>query len=149
METPPEPERPTPLPRVSELHVALYAFAECAARRRVLPSTLHVGVPSIEDVPVRDPGTVALRADVVELAVACVAVAAPFAWLTRLGDLVARRDDHRWFAATAAAFATHGLGDPDFYVVTRRGWLDLATGERQVWHRVRPARLRPDESRPA
>lgn len=143
------PDAPAPLPRVSELHIALYAFAEAAARRRVLASTLHVGVPSIEDVIVTDAGTAALRVDLVEQAVACLGQPEPFAWLTRLGDLVGRRDDHRWFAATAAAFATHGLGTPDFYVVTRRGWLDLATGDRQVWHRVRPGRQRPDVSRPA
>jgi hypothetical protein len=148
MDAAPDPAA-TPLPRASELHVALYAFAEASARRRIVASTLHVGVPSIEDVPITDAGEVALRAELVEAGLARVEQAEPFVWLTRLGDLAPRRDDHRWFAAAATAFATHGLRTPDFYIVTRRGWHDLATGERQVWHRVRPRRQRPDDTRPA
>ncbi|HEX7738509.1 MAG TPA: hypothetical protein VF426_02545 [Marmoricola sp.] len=151
METSPRPE----LPRAREIHIALDDFVAESGRRRELPTTLHLGRPSgvHRAVVHADWHDAAMRADLVERTLSCLDIGANdpavFAWLTRPGSLEPHDHDHQWFAATAAAFASHGLDAPDFYVITRKGWRDLVSGEVQSWSRVRPGRTRPDESRPS
>lgn len=137
---------PPDLPRAGEVHRALYDFVSGAGRQRNLPTTLHLGVPSGTHVAIdhEDWFDAALRADLVERALACTEAADPLAWLTRPGRLVAHERDHQWLAATASAFATHGMSLRDFYVITRQGWLELTSGEAHSWYRVRPHRLKPE-----
>lgn len=141
-----EPSDPAPVPRAGELNRALFDFVRAAGRTRALPVTLHVGRPGrpggetvVADAAWYD---AALRADLAELALSCVDHPEPFAWLTRSGALVAGDRDHEWCAAVRAAAGRLGLPELDFYVVTRQGWLHLASGSCQQWSRVRPSRRR-------
>jgi hypothetical protein len=113
------------------------AFVAAAGTRRALPTTCHVGHPGGERVALpAEP--VALRADLVERALdglrdldgAC-------AWLTRGGDLGSTDADLEWFAAARHGFGRHGLDLRAFVVMNRRAWVDLVSGERREWHRVR------------
>ena len=140
-----------PLPRAREARIALEAFATSSARRRRLPTTLHVGLPSAghSSIAHADSHDAALRADLVERALSClddgVDPRTAMAWLTRPGSLEPHDHDHQWYAACTAGFAAHGLPAPAFYVITRKGWRDLVSGETQVWSRVRPGRVDTDE----
>ena len=120
--------------------VELRAFVAAAGRVRALPTTAHVGVPAGEHVSIPHQGRFdhALRTDVVVRALDGLAdTSDACCWVTRSGELERADADAVWFAAALAGFARHGLALPHFYVVNRRGWLDLVTGNSQVWTRVR------------
>lgn len=135
---------PSALPRAGELNHLLFAFVSASGRTRALPTTLHVGQPRVEVVDIPDSAAydTALRTDLVERALSCLDCPAPFGWITRTGALIAGDRDHQWHVAVLSAAERLGLPDPDFYVITRYGWLDLRSGDLQEWHRVRPARRR-------
>ena len=128
-----------PLPRPL-IAVELRAFVAGAGRTRALATTAHVGIPGGEHVSIahRDLHEHALRTDVVVRALdGLVETRAACAWLTRGGGLERGDADVAWFAAARAGFGFHGLALPHFYVINRKGWLDLVTWESQVWRRVR------------
>ena len=125
------------------IRLELRAFVAEAGTRRALPTTAHVGAPGGEHITI-DHDTShdqPLRTDLVERALdglettegACV-------WLTRGGELDLCDADASWFAAARAGFARHGLPLRAFYVLNRTGWVDLVTGERRTWRRVRGCR---------
>ena len=122
------------------IKVELSEFVTAAGTRRDLQTTCHVGRPAGERTQFAhlEIGDASLRADLVERAIdgllttegACV-------WVTRSGELDLVDADAEWFAAARAAFARHGLPLPAFFVLNRRGWVDLVSGERREWYRVR------------
>jgi hypothetical protein len=125
------------------LRLALTQHVRAAGTRRALPTLMHVGTPGIEEVvvpeePGLDPG---LRADLLERALDGLDLqSAPLPWVTRVGELAPGDVDLVWFAATREAYGRHSLGLPGFYVMTRYGWLNLATDEVVRFSRVRPPR---------
>jgi len=130
------------IPLAGQLHRAMRDFVASAARRRNLPDVLHVGHPAGEVVPITDQdwydeGT---RADLVTRALDGLATTTPLAWLTRVGELTTTSTDLSWCAAVRTGFDRHGLTLPGVYLLTRRGWAELISGEQHPWHRVRPAR---------
>ncbi|MFL6022215.1 MAG: hypothetical protein ACJ72O_02660 [Marmoricola sp.] len=134
-----------PGPDVAEiaglLRLALTEHVSSAGTRRALPTLMHVGTPGVEEVvvpegPGLDPG---LRADIMERALDGLDPdRPPLPWLTRTGELSPGDADLAWFAATREAFGRHASALPGFFVMTRYGWLDLATDELIRWNRVRP-----------
>ncbi|MFL6107615.1 MAG: hypothetical protein ACJ716_14000 [Marmoricola sp.] len=124
------------------LKVALTQHVRAAGTRRALPSLMHVGIPGSEEVvvpeePGLDPG---LRADLLERALDGLDLEPPpLPWLTRTGELAPGDADLAWFAATREAYGRHSVALPGFFVMTRYGWLDLATDELIRWSRVRPS----------
>jgi len=125
------------------LRLALTEHVTAAGTRRALPTVMHVGVPGEEQVGVTeetglDPG---LRADLLERALDGLDLeATPLPWLTRTGELVPGDADLAWFAATFEAYGRHSLVLPGFFVMTRYGWLNLATDEVIRWSRIRPSK---------
>jgi hypothetical protein len=79
-----------------------------------------------------------LRADLVERAVdGLLETRGACAWVTRSGELTLTDADAEWFAAARTAFGRHGIALPAFFVVNRRAWVDLVSGQRREWVRVR------------
>ena len=116
----------------------LRAFVAAAGTRRALRTTCHVGHPCGEHVALATVDEPGLRADLVERAIDGLrATEGACAWVTRGGDLGMTDADAAWFAAARAGYARHGLTLPAFVVVTRSAWLDLISGERRQWRRVR------------
>ncbi len=116
----------------------LRAFVAAAGTRRALRTTCHVGHPCGEQVSLATVDEASLRADLVERAIDGLrATDGACAWVTRGGDLGTTDADAAWFAAARAGYARHGLTLPAFVVVTRTAWLDLVSGERRQWRRVR------------
>jgi hypothetical protein len=116
----------------------LRAFVAAAGTRRALQTTCHVGHPGGEQVPLADVDEPSLRTDLVERAIDGLgAIDGACAWVTRGGDLGTTDADANWFAAARAGFARHGLTLPAFVIVTRTAWMDLVSGERRQWRRVR------------
>ena len=115
-------------------------FAASAGTRRDLQTTCHVGHPGGErtrfaHLEVED---TCPRADLVERAIdGLLTTAGACAWLTRSGELGLVDADAEWFSAARAGFARHGLPLPAFLVLNRRGWVDLVSGERREWYRIR------------
>ncbi|HEU4513699.1 MAG TPA: hypothetical protein VFR87_11400 [Nocardioidaceae bacterium] len=110
---------------------------------RRFDAVVHVGalgsghvscaVPAVD--PVLDAGT---RTDVVlRLLEAANVSSAASAWVTRPGEPDLQDSDLAWLAAAGRAFATVGCGLDGFWSVTRTGWLDVRTGERRTWKRLR------------
>jgi hypothetical protein len=60
-----------------------------------------------------------------------------FGWLTRPGVPELHDRDLEWHSDTGRAFGGHGLELLGFRAVTRTGWVDVTSGERQVWRRLR------------
>jgi len=122
------------------IHAELRTFVGAAGSRRALSTTCHVGHPGGEQS--RFPHDLVdepcLRADLVERAIDGLLVTEGVcAWVTRGGELDTADADAEWFAAARTAFARHGLTLPAFFVLNRSGWVDLVTGERRLWTRVR------------
>lgn len=131
-----------PIPLAGQIHLAMRTFATSAGTARKLPTHLHVGTPagphlSIPEQRWYDAG---LRADLVVRALDGLDVPDPCCWVTRPGELVANDVDVAWLSAARAAFARHAVALPGFFVVTRRGWMDLTTQQVHQWDRVRPLR---------
>jgi hypothetical protein len=111
--------------------------------RRVFDVMVHVGRPAgdrdsfvvrAQDVPAMD---AALRIDVVSSLVAQTGDGAVFAWLSRPGQPHPHDLDLEWLSAARVAFGVHGRVLAGFHAITRAGWLDVRTGERRVWKRLR------------
>jgi len=125
------------------LRVALTEHVSAAGTRRALPTLMHVGTPGVEQVvvpeePGLDPG---LRADLMERALDGLDLGRPpLPWVTRVGELSPGDADLAWFAATREAYGRHSLTVPGFYVMTRYGWVNLATDEQVRWSRIRPTK---------
>lgn len=128
---------------VPGLRVELRRLVTEKGARRILPPVCFVGRPGGRSVRllVDGPADPALRADLVERALdgpldldrAC-------AWLTRTGDLGLTDADAAWFSAACTGFARHGLRLPAFAVLNGTGWVDLVSGERREWGRIRRSR---------
>jgi len=117
---------------------AVHDFAAECGRRRTVPTTLHVGSPrgEVVTIPHETWYDAGLRADLLERALSVLDVHEPLVWITRDGPCLGCDDDHAWYAATLAASAR--LGRPTrFYIVTRRAWLEPATGDGRTWVRIR------------
>ena len=59
------------------------------------------------------------------------------AWITRPGVPELHDADLVWYAAAVRGFGAHGVGLTGFLAVTRTGWVDVATGDRRAWKRLR------------
>ena len=129
-------------------------FVAAAGTRRDLETTCHVGHPCGERTRFVhfDIDDASLRADLVERAIdGLLRSDGACAWVTRGGELGLVDADAEWFAAARAAFARHGLPLPAFFVLNRRGWVDLVSGEQRLWSRIRnrspgQGRTRPEAS---
>lgn len=124
--------------REDRIGAAVRAFAiECGNKRAIVP-TVHLGSPTGEFFSIREAQWYddALRADLAERALSCLDDSEPLVWLTRAGELTPQDADHAWCSATTAA-ALRIPCRTTFYVVTRRGWLELRTGRSHEWSRVR------------
>ncbi len=122
------------------IKVELSEFVSAAGTRRDLHTTCHVGHPGGERMAFEHLGIddAALRADLVERAIdGLLSTECACAWVTRRGELSLADADAEWFAASRAAFARHGLPLPAFFVLNRRGWVDLVSGEHRQWSRIR------------
>jgi hypothetical protein len=111
--------------------------------RRVFDVAIHVGrfaderdtfVVRAQDLPAMDS---ALRVDVVSSLVERTGAEAVHAWLTRPGQPHPHDLDLEWLSAAVAGFGIHGRRLAGFHAITRAGWLDVRTGERRVWKRLR------------
>ena len=118
----------------------LRAFVDAAGTKRSLGTTCHVGHPGEAHARWAHDVTAdhSLRTDLVERAIDGLHVTeGACAWITRGGELDVSDADAEWFAAARTAFARHGLVLPAFFVLNRSGWVDLVSGERRAWSRVR------------
>ena len=111
--------------------------------RRVFDAVVAVGhlggerqgfVVRAQDLPAAD---AALRTDVMCALLAQVGEGPMSAWLARSGFPDPCDVDLGWLAAGITAFGVHGRALAGFYAITRAGWLDVRTGERRVWRRLR------------
>ncbi len=59
------------------------------------------------------------------------------AWMSRPGAQDTHDQDHGWHAALSWAGGAHAVELTCFRVVTKAGWVDLRTGERRTWARLR------------
>jgi hypothetical protein len=130
----------TPLHRVLRQEVGRFRMRES---RRVFDAMVQVGtlggthdsfVVRAQDLPAID---VALRVDVVSRMLDGGDPDWHTAWLLRPGVPEPHDLDLEWYAAARSAFGVHGRRLDGFYVLTRAGWLDLATGESRTWKRLR------------
>ena len=87
-----------------------------------------------QDLPLMDRG---LRLEVVGALLDEQELREAAAWRVRPGVPEPQDADLDWLAATTFAFAAHGTRLTGFYAITRTGWLDVRTGESQVWKRLR------------
>ncbi|MCW2785886.1 MAG: hypothetical protein JWP74_2403 [Marmoricola sp.] len=132
------------LERAVDLRKAMTAFARSAGRRRVLPTSVHLGSLGGRHttVPHDDGLDAAMRADIVERLLDRIEPGAPDepqVWVTRCGRLAIGDADIAWFAAARTGFGRHGLPFPGVVVMTREGWLDVGSGQVVLW---RPRRSR-------
>jgi hypothetical protein len=111
--------------------------------RRVFDVAVNVGqvagdrdsfVVRAQDLPAVD---AALRIDVLSSLVEQAPAAGLTAWVTRPGEPEPHDLDLAWMAAASVAFGIHGRETDGFYAITRTGWLDVRTGERRTWKRLR------------
>lgn len=58
-------------------------------------------------------------------------------WTTRPGAPHLHDADLEWFASATSVFAALQVELLTFRVVTRTGWLDVATGANRTWRRLR------------
>ncbi len=137
------PAAPLGSGRLADLRTEVGRFRICEPRRR-FPPAVHVGRPAgpresaaLTETKGYDAG---LRADVVSRLLDLLAwdlPEEPAAWLTRPGDLEPQDVDLAWLAASHLAFAMHGRSLASYYVITRAGWLEMRSGQRRVWKRLR------------
>jgi hypothetical protein len=124
------------------LRLEVGRFREAQHRRR-FDVEVHVGMLAgsrlSAPVPARDLGCYdrALRVDVLLGLLADAPGDTDTGWLTRPGVTRLHDEDITWCAAAAGAFGIVGRELTGFYAITREGWLDVRTGERRVWKRLR------------
>jgi hypothetical protein len=111
--------------------------------RRIFDLTVYVGVLGgardsfvvrAQDLPVMD---AALRTDVLSALVEATASDCLTAWWARPGLPEPHDLDLLWLAAARSAFGMHERSLDGCYALTRYGWLDVLTGERRAWKRLR------------
>ena len=122
------------------IKVELAEFVIAAGTRRDLHTSCHVGHPGGERSTFAhlEIDCASLRADLVERAIdGLFTTDGACAWVTRSGELGLVDADAEWFAAARGAFARHGLPLQAFFVLNRRGWVDLVSGETREWYRIR------------
>jgi hypothetical protein len=111
-------------------------------RRRRFGPEVHLGEPGVDSVALRleevdGPALdAALRTDLAARLVGA-ATRGDTAWLVRPGAPDPHDLDLAWLAALRMAAGMHGVRLTRFFAVTRYGWLDVASGERRVWKRLR------------
>jgi hypothetical protein len=129
----------------STLHALLRTevgrFRETERRRRRFDLTVHVGELGGERESVVLPTNQAAYVDRqvrIELMSAVLEVApGQHGWVTRPGPTELRDDDTMWLVAATGAFTAAHRALDGFYAITREGWVDVRTGERRVWKRLR------------
>jgi len=126
----------------SRLRVEAGRFRESERRRR-FDVALHVGTPAgprtSTVVPARQQTHVD-RQTRIELYGALLEVApdgTDSAWLTRPRTAALEDGDLAWMVGATAAFGAAGRPLEGFFAITRDGWVDVRTGERRVWKRLR------------
>jgi hypothetical protein len=130
----------TPDPdRLAALRREVGLFRDKERRRRRFDPVLHVGALGGERASVGLPASAQLDRQLrLELVSALVEVSpGRDGWVSRPGLVEPTDDDVAWLVAAAAAFGEAGRELDGFYVLTREGWLDVRTGERRVWKRLR------------
>lgn len=144
----PAPDEPTRRLLRSEVR----RLATLSGRRRTLPATLNVGALAGARLvmPLPESCDAALAADLVTRALDRLdPPAEQQVWITRTGTPVVEDRDLVWHTGTVAGLARHGVTTPAFYVVTRRGWLEVGSGASRVWGRIRATWHPPyDDDRP-
>lgn len=117
-------------------------------RLRSFPLGVHAGVPDGPrrrlEVPWPVPRSydAGLRLDLAEALVDALLPRWPsdvacWGWVTRPGRPELHDCDLGWLAALRHAVGVHDLELAGFRAVTRTGWLDVLTGERRTWKRLR------------
>jgi hypothetical protein len=111
-------------------------------RRRRFDPEVHLGTLGAGSVALRLEGDQALAMDAalrIDLAARLVTAAEQVttAWLVRPGAPDPHDLDLGWLSALRMALGTHGLDLHRFFAVTRYGWLDVVSGERRTWKRLR------------
>jgi hypothetical protein len=136
---------PHPDPVASDWRMEVGRF-RAREPRRVFPLAVHVGSPGGPRVQVEVPWPVpvsydaGLRFDLVSALLERWEGnpgGHAFGWLTRPGVPELHDRDLEWHSDTGRAFGGHGLELLGFRAVTRTGWVDVRSGERQVWRRLR------------
>jgi hypothetical protein len=111
--------------------------------RRVFDVSVNLGhlagdrdsfVVRAQDLPVVD---AALRTDVVAALLDDVPGDVDTVWLIRPGEPDPHDLDLEWLAASRLAFGMHDKVLAGFFAITRSGWLDVLTGHRRTWRRLR------------
>lgn len=134
---------PTPLEDAAwRLEVGRFRAAE---RRRTFRVRVYVGVPAGVRVDLESPRTSQLdRGLRFDLLTALLdrwrrkeGDRPAYAWLSRQGRPEPHDEDLAWRAAAADAFEAHEVSRLGFRAVTKTGWLDPDSGERQEWVRLR------------
>lgn len=136
-------QREVPEETAALLRTEVRRFVTECGTRRALPTRLYVGRPGGDrtEVPVEATYDDGLRVDLLTRALdGLVDPGLLCGWLTRGGFPTACDEDLLWLAAADRAFGRHGAARVPFFAVTRRGWLDVRTGESRAWQRVRPLR---------
>ena len=114
-------------------------------QRRRHPLGVHVGEPAgwRESVELAWPEQQwydgGLRVDVVTALLRRTApdVGAAHGWITRPGVAELHDADLAWYAAAVRGWDASGVVLTGFRAVTRTGWIDVVTGERRTWKRLR------------
>lgn len=132
---------PDPAGLAGLLRTEVGRFRQAERRRRFDPG-IHVGAVAGERATVVVPARQReyldrqVRVDLVS-ALLEEADHAAFAWVSRPGVAVLEDDDTSWGVAAQVAFGAAGRQLEGFFVITREGWLDVRTGDRRVWKRLR------------
>lgn len=139
-----------PLPSASPDDLAFrgeVARLRAGERRRTFPLGLHLGHPHGPRQEVELPWPVpaeydaGLRFDVADALVEALlddsGIRSVWAWLTRPGVPEVHDRDLEWLSAAHRAVEAHGLQLAGFRAVTRTGWLDVVSGRRRTWKRLR------------
>lgn len=121
------------------MHAEMRSLSKRLGRRAAAINELRVGIPGdapfvIETSSILDPG---LRHDVTSRALEGLVAPAPLAWLVRTGEVSLQDHDLAWFSAVRRAFDAHDLPLRTFHVVTRRGWIEVVSGQQIQWRRLR------------
>lgn len=143
---PPTPEHPDRLPDpdlAALLRLEVGLLRRRAAGRRFAP-VLHLGRPGgcQHSIPLEDVETdvldAATRVDLVGVLLDTGGPEPrPTLWLTRPGDPEAQDEDLAWLAAAHVAAGARQRPVPACYAVTPTGWVDVHTGQRRTWKRLR------------
>ena len=114
-------------------------------QRRRHPLGVHVGEPGgwreQVELPWPEPAwhDAGLRLDVVVALLDRTdpALTGTHTWLSRPGSPALHDADLAWHAAAVHGCGVHGRALSGFHALTRTGWIDVVTGERREWKRLR------------